>query len=165
MDTVAGYFPDDASVCARQALLQYLGTIWILIQTSRINGQHSKTTQVMKNKPISDIILGSDNVVEHFSKVFPEVCGLTTRGASRYDIRKFFGFFDPFPPCPHLELIYTIKFTQPLTPSSHPEGYSQWIVSMNWLMPLAFLHEKHRERGSFPTAVGTVELPQVQIRL
>ena len=68
----------------------------------------------MKNKPISDIILGSDNVVEHFSKVFPEVCGLTTRGASRYDIRKFFGFFDPLPASPHLDLIYTIKFTQPL---------------------------------------------------
>ena len=32
--------------------------------------------------------------------------------ASINDIRKIFELFDPLPPCLHLELIYTIKFTQ-----------------------------------------------------
>ena len=35
------------------------------------------------------------------------------RGASRYDVGKFFGYFDPLPPCPHLDLICSIKFTYP----------------------------------------------------
>ena len=35
-------------------------------------------------------------------------------GPSTYDVRKIFRFFDPLPPCPHLELICSIKFTQPL---------------------------------------------------
>ena len=37
-------------------------------------------------------------------------------GAYRYDVHKIFGFFDPLPPCPHLELIYTVKFMQPPLP-------------------------------------------------
>ena len=36
-----------------------------------------------------------------------------TEGAYINDICKILGFFDPLPPCPHLELIYTIQFTQP----------------------------------------------------
>ena len=33
---------------------------------------------------------------------------------SRYDVRKIIGFFLPPPlPCPHLDMIYTINFTQP----------------------------------------------------
>ena len=34
-------------------------------------------------------------------------------GPAIYDVRKFLGFFDPLPPCPHLGLIYSTKFTQP----------------------------------------------------
>ena len=34
-------------------------------------------------------------------------------GASRYDARNIFGFIDPLTPCPHLNLIYTTKYTQP----------------------------------------------------
>ena len=44
--------------------------------------------------------------------VFPE--GLTwdgTQGASINDIHKIFGFADPLPQFPHLELICSIKFT------------------------------------------------------
>ena len=33
--------------------------------------------------------------------------------AFRYDVDKIFGFFDLLPPCPHLVLTYTLKFTQP----------------------------------------------------
>ena len=36
----------------------------------------------------------------------------TSRGPSIYDVRKILGFFDPLPPCPHLGLIYSTKFTQ-----------------------------------------------------
>ena len=36
---------------------------------------------------------------------------LTTMEASRYDVHKIFGFLTP--PCPHLDLIYITKFTQP----------------------------------------------------
>ena len=42
------------------------------------------------------------------------VLHVQAEGVSRYDVRKNFGFFDPLPPCLHLDLIYTIKFTQPL---------------------------------------------------
>ena len=35
------------------------------------------------------------------------------KGASINDIRNIFRFFDPLSPCPHLELICSIKFTQP----------------------------------------------------
>ena len=31
------------------------------------------------------------------------------RGAFINDVLKFLGFFDPLPPCPHLDLIYTIN--------------------------------------------------------
>ena len=34
------------------------------------------------------------------------------KGAPRYDVRKMFRFVDPLPPCLHLDLIYTMKFTQ-----------------------------------------------------
>ena len=34
-------------------------------------------------------------------------------GASINDVLIIFGIFDPFPLCPHLELIYNTKFTQP----------------------------------------------------
>ena len=34
-------------------------------------------------------------------------------GAFINDVNKNFGSFDPLSPCPHLELIYTIKFMQP----------------------------------------------------
>ena len=34
-------------------------------------------------------------------------------GPSIYDVRKILGFFDLLPPCPHLGLIYSTKFTQP----------------------------------------------------
>ena len=34
-------------------------------------------------------------------------------GASINDIRNIFGFFDPLPPCPHLELINPLKITEP----------------------------------------------------
>ena len=33
------------------------------------------------------------------------------KGASIDDIRKMCGFFDPLPPCLHLQLIWGIKFT------------------------------------------------------
>ena len=42
--------------------------------------------------------------------------GVRTEGASINDIRKNFVYFLPPPPCPHLELIYGIKFTQPTLP-------------------------------------------------
>ena len=32
-------------------------------------------------------------------------------GPSIYEVRKILGFFDPLPPCPHLGLIYSTKFT------------------------------------------------------
>ena len=35
------------------------------------------------------------------------------KGPSIYDVRKNFGNLDPLPPCPHLGLIYSTKFTQP----------------------------------------------------
>ena len=35
------------------------------------------------------------------------------KGASRYEVLKSFAFYDPLPPCPHLDLIYTMKFIQP----------------------------------------------------
>ena len=35
------------------------------------------------------------------------------KGPSIYDVRKILGFFDPLPPCLHLGLIYSTKFTQP----------------------------------------------------
>ena len=35
------------------------------------------------------------------------------KGASIYDVRKIFGILDPLPPCPHLGLIYSTKFTKP----------------------------------------------------
>ena len=35
------------------------------------------------------------------------------KGPSIYDVRKILGFLDPLPPCPHLGLIYSTKFTQP----------------------------------------------------
>ena len=38
--------------------------------------------------------------------------GLPVEGASINDICKFVRFFDPLPPYPHLDLIYSIKFTQ-----------------------------------------------------
>ena len=34
------------------------------------------------------------------------------KGPSTYDVRKILVFFDPLPPCPHLGLIYSTKFTQ-----------------------------------------------------
>ena len=34
-------------------------------------------------------------------------------GASINDVHKIFGFFDPLPPCSHLDVINTIIFTQP----------------------------------------------------
>ena len=37
-------------------------------------------------------------------------------GAAINDIRKIFRLSDPLPLCPHLELIYTAKFTQPPLP-------------------------------------------------
>ena len=43
----------------------------------------------------------------------PRSESIVAKGASRCDIRKILGFFDPLPPCPHLDLIYTIKFKQP----------------------------------------------------
>ena len=36
-----------------------------------------------------------------------------SKGTSIKDIRKIFGFFIHSPPCPHWELIYSIKFMQP----------------------------------------------------
>ena len=44
------------------------------------------------------------------------------QGASRYDVRKHFGYFDSLPPCPHLDLIYTKKFTQPPMRTSYLEA-------------------------------------------
>ena len=43
--------------------------------------------------------------------LFSATSNLSNKGASINDIRKIFGFFDPLPSCPHLELIYTTKFT------------------------------------------------------
>ena len=43
----------------------------------------------------------------------PRVSEGRAEGASINDIGKIFGFFDLLPPCQHLELIYTMKFTQP----------------------------------------------------
>ena len=37
---------------------------------------------------------------------------VNAKWASRYDIHKIFGFFDPLSPCLNLELINIIKFTQ-----------------------------------------------------
>ena len=52
-----------------------------------------------------------------FRQKVPGSCFFVTRrcpwGAFINDIRKIFGFFDPLPPCPHLVLTYTLKFTQP----------------------------------------------------
>ena len=36
-----------------------------------------------------------------------------TKGANRYDVRKIFWLFYPPPPCPHSDLLCSIKFTQP----------------------------------------------------
>ena len=51
---------------------------------------------------------------------------------------KFLGFWPPSPPCPHLDLIYTIKFTQPLLlhplfhdpPSSADVIYGRFLGGM-----------------------------------
>ena len=37
----------------------------------------------------------------------------TDKGAPIYDIRKIVGFFNPLPPFPHMEPIYTLKFMRP----------------------------------------------------
>ena len=39
--------------------------------------------------------------------------GSPDKGASIYDVRKIFGILDPLPHCPHLGLMYSIKFMQP----------------------------------------------------
>ena len=36
-----------------------------------------------------------------------------SKDACTYDVRKFFGFLDPLPPCPNFALTYSIEFTQP----------------------------------------------------
>ena len=79
------------------------------------------------------------------------------RGASRYDVSIIFGFFTPSSPCQRLELINTIKFTQPLLLcplfQDTPPPFDADFISESSLRgeqhPSSGLTEKGREEGDF----------------
>ena len=69
-----------------------------------------------------DVVVGLDEVLSgsvRFSfggesvrlEIELENPGNYVKGASSYDVRKIFGFFGPFPPCPHFDLIYKMHAT------------------------------------------------------
>ena len=63
-------------------------------------------------------------------------------GSSLNDVHKNFGFFDILPPCPHLDLIYALKFTQPpfLRPHFHdpPPMRTSHLKTSLWIMDPVF---------------------------
>ena len=93
----------------------------------------------------------------------PSGCKIYFKGASRYDIRKIFRFFEPLLPCLHLDLICTIKFTlspllRPLFHDSPPPSDAD-IISRSSLIvnhPVAPLTARSMQCSSTRRAVEAV---------
>ena len=75
--------------------------------------EQRNTTKKIMDKEDSDDEDGGGNGKVQLRCDSDSPC-ITDLGASIIDdARKAFGFFCPPPPCPHLELIYALNFTQP----------------------------------------------------